>query len=541
MKVAETRNKNPKSKTAGLPENRSEAERSLDWRTRATSGSTVRGGNNENREKPPIPKKDLPGIEVVMTRRPTAESQKHVRFEPVPVPVSAEARYGPPRVKKPEVPTQAPREPEMEVEVPVMRYGGPEPEAPYRNVPPVTHKDVPAAEMREGRIHVTREDAESQNGNQPRQNHKDVPPVLRRVDNIPVISKEKAYKLRAPIDDLQNAESLLDSVLRTDITVQLGRLIQASPSLAIALRKATTKVRRHPRHKAMSNLYQESEFPYMEDDIPCHLEYDALSIEDLPLVDSLYISTEEDTALDPRIKAGCMIVPDPYLQYLSELRSDEAPRQVYVANDSASLRVVFPLVNGREQVESVIDSGSQIVSMALGEARKLDIAFDPDVQIYMQSANGNLKKSAGLACNVPFLFGEITVYLQVHVIDQPAYKVLLGRPFDILTESKVNNQANGDQTITLKDPNTTRRNTMPTHPRGRYSVMQKVKGPTQHSPRASVPQGGLPATQDEFGPRKPAKRATVEEVRDESEESSDDDSEEEDEAEGSGFHQSSRN
>lgn len=117
----------------------------------------------------------------------------------------------------------------------------------------------------------------------------------------------------------------------------------------------------------------------MEDDIPCHLEYDALSIEDLPLVDSLYISTEEDTALDPRIKAGCMIVPDPYLQYLSELRSDEAPRQVYVANDSASLRVVFPLVNGREQVESVIDSGSQIVSMALGEARKLDIVFEPNL------------------------------------------------------------------------------------------------------------------------------------------------------------------
>ena len=59
------------------------------------------------------------------------------------------------------------------------------------------------------------------------------------------------------------------------------------------------------------------------------------------------------------------------------------------------------------------------------------------------------------------------MYLQVHVISLPAYDVLLGRPFDVLTESVVRNFANEDQTITIQDPNTGRRVTVPTRPRSR--------------------------------------------------------------------------
>ena len=44
--------------------------------------------------------------------------------------------------------------------------------------------------------------------------------------------------------------------------------------------------------------------------------------------------------------------------------------------------------------------------------------------VHMESANKLLEK------NVPFKFGPITVYLQVHMIEKVVYKVLLGRPFD---------------------------------------------------------------------------------------------------------------
>ena len=72
-----------------------------------------------------------------------------------------------------------------------------------------------------------------------------------------------------------------------------------------------------------------------------------------------------------------------------------------------------------------------------------------------------------LAKNVPFLFGHIAVYLQVHVIERPAYKVLLGRPFDTITESEVKNAKDGGQSLMLTDPNTGKRCVMHTHERGK--------------------------------------------------------------------------
>ncbi len=60
-----------------------------------------------------------------------------------------------------------------------------------------------------------------------------------------------------------------------------------------------------------------------------------------------------------------------------------------------------------------------------------------------------------------FLFGDITLYLQVHVIWQSAYDILLGRPFDTLTQSIVHNYADENQTITIHDPNTGKTATIP--------------------------------------------------------------------------------
>src|ERR1700712_2750415 len=105
--------------------------------------------------------------------------------------------------------------------------------------------------------------------------------------------------------------------------------------------------------------------------------------------------------------------------------------------------------------------------MAEDVAIRLQIPWDPDIQIMMESANKQVQKTCGLARNVPFVFKDMTLYLQVHVITAPAYKVLLGRPFDTLTESVVQNYTDGGQLITIKDPNSGRRATLPTYERGK--------------------------------------------------------------------------
>lgn len=51
--------------------------------------------------------------------------------------------------------------------------------------------------------------------------------------------------------------------------------------------------------------------------------------------------------------------------------------------------------------------------------------------------------------------------------------VLLGQPFNVLTESVVKNFGNGDQEITITDPNLGRQSTMGTFKRGKILGMKK--------------------------------------------------------------------
>ncbi len=90
-----------------------------------------------------------------------------------------------------------------------------------------------------------------------------------------------------------------------------------------------------------------------------------------------------------------------------------------------------------DREEALLDSGSQIVSMAKTTATTLGITWDPGLTIGMQSAQGHVESTLGLARNVPFDFGGITLLMQVHIISKPAYSILLGRPFDALTESGI--------------------------------------------------------------------------------------------------------
>ncbi|KNZ76441.1 hypothetical protein J132_10416, partial [Termitomyces sp. J132] len=98
------------------------------------------------------------------------------------------------------------------------------------------------------------------------------------------------------------------------------------------------------------------------------------------------------------------------------------------------------------------------------------LTWDPDIRLHMESANKQVNESVGLACNVPFTFAEgFTVYLQVHIFEKPAYTILLGRPFDTLTESNIQNLQDGNAIITIRNPNTGRRTALPTMERGKVS------------------------------------------------------------------------
>ncbi|KNZ76593.1 hypothetical protein J132_09336 [Termitomyces sp. J132] len=122
------------------------------------------------------------------------------------------------------------------------------------------------------------------------------------------------------------------------------------------------------------------------------------------------------------------------------------------------------LIDNKEEVECIHDSGSHIILMSAEIASDLGLSYDPNIVLNMQSANSTLDRSLGLARNVPCTISDITVYLQIHVLQSPAYNILLGRPFDVLTRSTINTLSNIKTTITITDPNTGQQCTIPTFP-----------------------------------------------------------------------------
>jgi hypothetical protein len=282
---------------------------------------------------------------------------------------------------------------------------------------------------------------------------------------IPKLMTEPGFKNRAPLQLDERAKELLLEALKNPICITTEDLLNVSEPVRQELKKLLIKKRLEK--KSVSLTAEVDPGPAVGTSSQKGIE--TIMVERLP--EATYEVLAEDTNGMPK---GSVVVSDPVMQYLNTLAPGEAPKSVVVAAESHALRTVYPLINRVGEAESLLDPGSQIVSMSRAISVMLGVNWDPDITVQMQSANNTLEKTLGLAKNVPFLFGTITVYLQVHVVENAAYKVLLGRPFDIVTESVVKNSKDGSQSITLTDPNSGERCVMHTHERGKApSVLQR--------------------------------------------------------------------
>ncbi|KAG6858856.1 hypothetical protein C0995_013428, partial [Termitomyces sp. Mi166 len=147
-----------------------------------------------------------------------------------------------------------------------------------------------------------------------------------------------------------------------------------------------------------------------------------------------------------------------------------------IAKDTDLLRAIMAVIDGKEEVECIVDSRSQIVSMSEEIAHHLGLVYDPMVVLNMQSANGAINQLRGLARNVPCTIAGLTIYLQVHIISQPAYDILLGKPFNVLTRSIVRTLSAHETVITITDPNSGNSRTIATFERGHHK--RKPPSPT---------------------------------------------------------------
>ena len=208
-----------------------------------------------------------------------------------------------------------------------------------------------------------------------------------------------------------------------------------------------------------------------EEKWPSIEELDYLLPDEVPYTSGIAeVSSVESFLIEPSSTKTprTIYLEDPIEQYYRTLNQgeDPDPNRLVVAKESCALRSIVPMVDNHLKVECILDNGCQIIAMSEEVCHKLAMIYDPTIILNMQSANRTIDPSLGLARNVPFCIGDLTLYMQVHVLRNPAYDILFGRPFDVLTESVIWNYKNEDQTIEVHDPNTGQTVTVPTIPRG---------------------------------------------------------------------------
>ncbi|KAG6870351.1 hypothetical protein C0995_013603 [Termitomyces sp. Mi166 len=89
---------------------------------------------------------------------------------------------------------------------------------------------------------------------------------------------------------------------------------------------------------------------------------------------------------------GTVGVVDPVEAFYSHWPPEHCA-SLCVAKDTDLLRAIMVVINGKEEVECIVDSGSQIVSMSEEIAHHLGLVYDPMVMLNMQSANGAIDQS----------------------------------------------------------------------------------------------------------------------------------------------------
>ncbi|KIM47247.1 hypothetical protein M413DRAFT_63547 [Hebeloma cylindrosporum] len=151
-------------------------------------------------------------------------------------------------------------------------------------------------------------------------------------------------------------------------------------------------------------------------------------------------------------------------------RSDD----IIVADHSVELRVLDLILNDRVQVEAILDEGSQIVGLRKDIWEKLGLPVRSDHKMNMVSANASTNQTIGLIHDLKVTIGAYNFYLQVQVVENASYEMLLGRPFLTLTEANTQHWANGDSHITLQDPNSKAIITLPTKARGNGKVNKQT-------------------------------------------------------------------
>ena len=124
--------------------------------------------------------------------------------------------------------------------------------------------------------------------------------------------------------------------------------------------------------------------------------FDAMPAAYQSVVYSSTLDNQTRTYSNAKPPPGSTIIKDPYKIFLSTALVGHCPNLLTVAKETSALCSILPLINHHLFVKSILDPGSQVISMAKEACYSLGLIYNPEVKLSMQSANGEINKTLGL-------------------------------------------------------------------------------------------------------------------------------------------------
>ena len=234
-------------------------------------------------------------------------------------------------------------------------------------------------------------------------------------ENVPVPPVERSsrpdpqFRYVTPIEDPAIIKKLVDQTLDTSIMITTRELLSVAPD-----------VRRQVK--------------------------DQLITKRVATTGSMEVAEEVDT-------------PKVFMNHVSD-------DSLIVARHTEELRVIDVLIHG-VKVVATLDDGSQIISIRQDKWERIGLPIRSDKIMVMESANKSRDETMGLLQDLKINIGGYDFYLQVQVVRDAPYEMLLGRPFFTLTSASHKHFDCGDSRLTLFDPNSGDKIMLPTRPRDR--------------------------------------------------------------------------
>ncbi|KAG6881151.1 hypothetical protein C0993_002613, partial [Termitomyces sp. T159_Od127] len=170
-------------------------------------------------------------------------------------------------------------------------------------------------------------------------------PLAQQNFGAPDKRTDGAYRHTAPAYDIEKSNQVFACIMKSAVMLSVEELCSIAPDIRNQMRTAVTS-----KHQVATGVAEVDE---LDDTLPGF----TVTSETPPTLSTNAIS------LTPAGVTNATSI-DPIKTYVKSLDADEDPAILTVAHNSQAIRSIMMTINHHTEVEAVVNSGSQIISMA---------------------------------------------------------------------------------------------------------------------------------------------------------------------------------